>query len=348
MQRPEGNIHRIRRDPLRFELLRLFEAHLDPQSGSLQDPKAPSDFTANLGKPLTKALADPGLLRGLRTEALFEALIVSLGSVELIKQEDVGEAWTTRTGLKIPDYRIILPDANQFLVEVKHFHQSGTPTTPYRISANYFRGLETYENLVGSSVKLAVYWSAWNLWTLVPLSAWTKSGRPSLSLEKALQLNEMGMLGDLQVATEYPLRFRLVADQRAESTIDASGQAQFTIGDVEMYCRDRLLTKRHEQTIAMWLMLYGSWVEEATAEVRNHQPVAVDYVFAPQKPGQEEFSLVGALSSLFSRRYLSSTSDGDAVRRIGLSVSGGSLGAMIPDDYDSETLPLWRFRQATN
>jgi hypothetical protein len=48
--------------------------------------------------------------------------VVSLGKIALIKQEDAGPAWTTRRGLKIPDYRIVLPDGTTFLVEVKHFY----------------------------------------------------------------------------------------------------------------------------------------------------------------------------------------------------------------------------------
>jgi hypothetical protein len=34
-------------------------------------------------------------------------------------------------------------------------------------------------------------------------------------------------------------------------------------------------------------------------------------------------------------------SDADRVTRLGL-VVGGSLGSLIPDDYQSDTLPLWR------
>src|SRR4051794_39428005 len=99
MEDSTGDIQPIPRDPLRFDLLHLFAAHVADRSGTLQDASAHSEFVASLGQPLTDAVADSTLLRGLRTEALFAALVVSLGRIHLIKQEDVGPAWTTRRGL---------------------------------------------------------------------------------------------------------------------------------------------------------------------------------------------------------------------------------------------------------
>ena len=71
---------------------------------------AQGEFLASLGQPLTRAVADSTLARGLRTEAMFAALVVSLGRIALIKQEDVGPVWTARRELRVPDYRIVLPD----------------------------------------------------------------------------------------------------------------------------------------------------------------------------------------------------------------------------------------------
>jgi hypothetical protein len=65
----------------------------------------------------------------------------------------------------------------------------------------------------------------------------------------------------------------------------------------------------------------------------------------PQEDHYQGFEFVGTLSGLFSSMYLSSTSDADLVARLGIKVVGGSLGSLIPDDYQSDTLPLWRIRQ---
>jgi hypothetical protein len=194
-------------------------------------------------------------------------------------------------------------------------------------------------------VKLAVYWERWNCWTLVPLSACEHKGRPVLSLPRAVKANEMGMLGDLHVGTRFPLRFRVVADPARERTLSDDGEVAFTIGDVELYCGDRRLTGKREWTIAMWFMLYGRWEEEATAEISDGNLVAMDFTRTPPEDSGQGFEIVGTLSSLFSSMYLSSTSDADRVTRLGIYVVAGSLGALMPDDYHSDTLPLWRIHQ---
>lgn len=345
MEGSNGDIWPIPRTPLRFDLLQLFEAHLDARGGTLQDVNAQGEFVASLGQPLTHTVADSRLVRGLRTEAMFAALVASLGQIELIKHEDVGTAWTARRKLKIPDYRIVLPDSTTFLVEVKHFHQGGTPTKPFPISRNYLTALHAYGELVGCPVKLAVYWEQWNLWTLVPLSACEHRGRTALSMERAFKANDMGILGDLHIGTRFPLRFRLIADPTRERTLDGNGEVAFTIGGVELYCGDRRLIGKREQSIAMWFMLYGGWDEEATAEISDGKLVGADFIRMPQEDHGQGFELVGTLSSLFSSMYLSSTSEADRVTRLGIKVVAGSLGSLIPDDYQSNTLPLWRLHQ---
>jgi hypothetical protein len=57
MERSDGDIQRIPWDPLRFDLLQLFAAHLAAQGGTLQDPTAQGEFVASLHQPLTHAVA---------------------------------------------------------------------------------------------------------------------------------------------------------------------------------------------------------------------------------------------------------------------------------------------------
>jgi hypothetical protein len=344
MDSPGGDIRPIPRNPLRFELLHLFDAHVEAARGSLHDPEAPAKFIASLSQPLGASLADKTLLRGLNAEALFEALVVSLGRIQLVKREDSGATWTTRPRLTVPDYRIVLADGTGFLVEVKHFFQKGNPTKRFSITPNYLSGLREYEDIVGWPVKLAIYWSAWNLWTLVPLAACEETTPPSLALEQAMKANEMAVLGDLEVGTRFPLRFRVIADAKHERTLGADGEVQFTIGGVEMYCADRGLTLKREQNIAMWFMIFGAWSDEATAEITDNELVAVNFVSTPPEDPGQGFALVGSLSSLFSSMHRSSTLEGAKVTRFGLDIQPGSLGSLIPDDYTSESLPLWRFR----
>jgi hypothetical protein len=44
--------------------------------------------------------------------------------VKLLKQEDAGAIYANRKDLKVPDYRAILADDSQLLVEVKNFRST--------------------------------------------------------------------------------------------------------------------------------------------------------------------------------------------------------------------------------
>jgi len=78
----------------------------------------------------------------------------------------------------------------------------------------------------------------------------------------------------------------------------------------------------------------------------GHQPNPIsERDRTPQEDHHQGLESVGALSGLFSSMYLSSTSDADRVTRLGINVVGGSLGSLIPDDYQSDKLPLWGMKQ---
>lgn len=111
-----------------------------------------------------------------------------------------------------------------------------------------------------------------------------------------------------------------------------------------MYSGDKRLTRKREQSIAMWLMLFGQWQEEATADVRDEELVAVDFVMRPPEPSGEGYDLVGILSSMFTRVFINATTEEAAITRLGIDVRSGSLGSLIPDDYESEAISLWRFK----
>jgi hypothetical protein len=74
---------------------------------SLRDPATASDFITDVGEEVERALADPVLLQGQRVEAMFEALLVSLGDFKLLKAEDGGRLFPTN-GFRAPDFRIVL------------------------------------------------------------------------------------------------------------------------------------------------------------------------------------------------------------------------------------------------
>src|SRR5258708_13520035 len=100
---------------------------------------------------------------------MFEGLVVGLGQVKMIKQEDAGSAYADNQELKIPDFRIVLADGSRLLVEVKNFYQKDG-SEEFSLSEKYLAGLQRYADLDHSLLAVATYWVRWNIWTLLPSS----------------------------------------------------------------------------------------------------------------------------------------------------------------------------------
>ena len=75
--------------PKPFDLLGQFGIFGLEQEISLRDPEAKRAFGIPVGRAVDQALADPTLLHGQRTEAMFEALLVSLARYRLLKSESL-------------------------------------------------------------------------------------------------------------------------------------------------------------------------------------------------------------------------------------------------------------------
>jgi hypothetical protein len=61
------------------------------------------------------------LLHGQRAEAMFEAMLASLGDFRLAKPEDNGRI-VSNEPFRVPDFRIVLTSGEQWLVEVKNIY----------------------------------------------------------------------------------------------------------------------------------------------------------------------------------------------------------------------------------
>src|SRR6185503_7202366 len=83
------------------------------------------------------------------------------------------------------------------------------------------------------------------------------------------------------------LRLRVVADPSCERRLGDDGKVAFTIGDVELYCSNRRLTRQQERNIAMWFLLYGRWEEEATAEISDGELVGLDFIRSPPEDHEQ-------------------------------------------------------------
>jgi hypothetical protein len=330
---------------MRFDIFNVFAETGKSQRIPLSHPAAAEDFVGRVNASVKAALRNKAFLEGRRTEAMFGALVASLGSVQLLKEEDAGEIYATDDALRPPDFRLVLTDGKQVLVEVKNFYQGVTPTKDYSMDDAYLEGLSRYARVMGCDLKLAIYWVEWNKWTLTSTSVFeTVDKRRVLKMIDAYKFNEMSILGDVLVGTKFPLEMKLVADRTKPRAIDDKGIATFTVGSVELCCAGSPITDAVERRIAGFLMMYGDWsYNEPECKIDKNQVEAVLHKWEPEVDSKQGFEIVGSLSSMFSRFYgLATSSDVGTIEQLKLDVSPGSLGLLIPSNYKGTALPLWR------
>lgn len=338
---------RLPRDPMRFEIINAFDAFGRQEKVTLHEAAAADGFVAEIRASVTRSLENDAFLQGLRTQAMFESLVASLGAVKVLKQEDSGEIYVSddaENALEIPDYRLVLEDGSQMLIEVKNFYQRRDPTEAYSLDATYLEGLLRYAKLTACKLLIAVHWARWNFWSLVPPEVFSSDGKRSeLRLPVAMQANHMAILGDMSIGARFPLCLLMHTDKTKPRHIEPDGTATFTVSRVELQCADRVITDPREKQIATYLMFYGRWHYETELRTTGNEIDAFEHRWVPVEDTGQGFEIVGSLGEMFSAYYKFFTQEEDKVSRLGLDINPGSWGQLIPTDYKSETLPLWRF-----
>jgi hypothetical protein len=303
-------------------------------------------FGAHVAAAVDQALSDPLLLHGQRVEAMFEALLVSLGDFQLLKSEDAGRIFAAKR-FQVPDSRVVLKSGEQWLIEVKNVYEKN----PFRqrrrlMTREYRQGLEAYAAATGAELKVAVFWARWLLWTLVsPGRLADVDGNVALAMQSALQASELGRLGDRTIGTRPPLRLWLTMDPARTSAIGADGMVESIIGDAALYCGDTEIVDRVEQQIAWMFMQHGEWPgSEATPIVDGDRLIAIEFRWEPEEQVNEGFEMIGTLSRMFSRHFAEQTVKGREVVQLRAPLRRGWFAPLIAPDHVSQALPLWRFQ----
>jgi hypothetical protein len=337
---------RIPRDPEKFEVIDLFDAIGKKHNFKLHDKDSERDFLESIKTSLGRHKS-PIILHGRRVEAMFGYVAASLGRSTVVKREDSGEVFLESTDVKVPDYRVVTKEGDQFLVEVKNCHKSD-PFSKYSIKSTYLEGLKSYARLLNIDLKLAIYWSRWNKWVLIsPSDLECDDSACVTSFIDSYKQNKMTILGDITIGTTPPLVFQLLTDPRKPRHINANGKVGFTIGRIELVCAGKRITEEKEQNIAFYLMLFGDWpTNEPKALIENRELLGIEYMAEPiERTSGQGFEIVGAISGMISRHYNELTAPSGQIERLAPKVEPGMLGISIPDDYKGQQLPLWRFTQ---
>lgn len=330
-----------------FDLLGLLAAFARASGIALDDPVLIQTFTDDAARQLKGALDDPILLHGTRAERLFEAMVLTLGKFRLFKAEDNGSVHAT-TKLRAPDFRVVLENGEQRLIEVKNAYREAPLEQEIILKPAYYRSIQDYAEAVGAPLWLAIYWARWNIWTVVaPEPFCSPDGSVVIRLIDAVVVDQLAQLGDVLIATRPPLRIvRDISPQPHKGqTLDKLpfvSPARFFSGNVELFHpRDRKL--------AEILCLYGQWPAVGPEPILNRTDlIGAQFVFAPEEPSGQDFDSVGPASRIFSKFYATETVEGDRIIQL--------LGQPQPDWFASlndwpfaeSRLPLWLLRSRPN
>lgn len=325
-----------------FDLLASLAAFAQRNRIPLNDPALIDRFMADARPRLESALADKTLIHGSRTEKLFEATLLSLGRFRMLKTEDVGRVHGAGT-FRAPDFRVVLDDGVQWLIEVKNVRSQKPLKQATRMSAPYLASLQSYADLVGTPLRLAIFWSLWNIWTVISPDRFRRSdGSLRVTMQEAVMANESGKLGEVIIMTRPPLRLVLDANIKMPRSLSPEGLAQFIIGAATMFSGDTELTDVRDRRLAQILFMFGEWqIEGPFARMDGEQIAGVEFVARPEEPSDQGFDGIGWASRIFSRFYAQQTVDGDQVIQLNGEAAPDWFAPLEDWDFKNSNLSLW-------
>lgn len=340
---------RLTKDAEKFDVMDLFTSMASEYGYKLDDSASQGDFIERIQNSFEKRRNNDITVYGKRAESLFAYVVGALGKSVLLKQEDSGALYSTDDELIRPDYRLILKNGKQILVEVKNFHNRD-PSAQFTIKRHYFKKLKSYSDICGNDLMFAIYFSAWNHWALVAIDAFDENDNSyGIDFTAAMAKSEMSILGDQMIGTAPDLELHLLANEDEASTLDEKGQALFTTRKIKIFCAGNEIQDSLEQKIAFYLMRFGDWIgKDVEALFSNGKLLGMKFVFTPEDENEENFSFIGRLSSMVTNMFKEHTVKDGKVIAVSIPQEPEKFKVFIPDDYKGKDLPLWRFTMQAN
>jgi hypothetical protein len=270
---------------------------------------------------------------------------LSLGKFRLLKTEDVGRVHAADT-CRAPDFRVVLQDGEQWLIEVKNVRCKEPFKQETRMSAAYLASLQSYADTVGAPLKLAIFWSLWNIWTVVSPDRFRRPrGELRTTMQEAVVANELGRLGEVTIMTRPPLRLVFGAAADMPKSLSPEGMSRFIIGSAKLFCGEVELTDVRDRKLAEVLLLYGEWPADGPfAVVDDGQFAGVEFIAKPEESSSQGFDVIGLAIRIFSRFYAAQTIEGDQVIQLHGEAAPDWFAPLANWDFKKSELPIWLFR----
>ncbi len=327
---------RMKRNLKQFEIIDLFTAMARDEGFRLDDTNAIDNLIDTLKSNFQKSKSNPIQLYGKHTESLFAYVAGSLENIILLKQEDSGEIYCSNDEIKIPDFRLILKDETQILVEVKNCHSK-----VFSIKKNEITKLQKYAELNKVELKLAIYFSLYNKWFLLSLDSLNENNNSFIiDFKNDMGKSEMNLLGDRMLATTPNLELILELDNNKKNNTDG-----YDITKIRVLCSGSELENKFEKNLAIDFIRYGEW-EIFIKHLTNleSQLIGVHFIARPKNfiDGQH-FQIIGMKSSIISNKYKDITCKDGKIISISPQNNPSEFSVFIPKDYNSSKFPIWSF-----
>jgi hypothetical protein len=352
------SVKRLARQPGQIETLNFHAAVGVPVPGeqrSISDPERIEATLSEFGAGLRDSLATPSRIRGWISDQLFGLIAADLNGCLLVKQEDTGVLFYA-DDVKLPDWRLTLTSGESILVEVKSVDDSVPRVAKFRLAE--IRRLKRYAALSDLKLFIAVNWVSLNQWSLVPVEELAVvDSHYEISLIEALKQDHMGsLLNDQMLGLVPPLEFRMTLEESRETDrqVSPDGDAEsvssklsLTVKSVQTFGGGQEMLDEQEQSLVWFLVLHASWPIEETMSELGNGIWEMKFVMTPDEliEGQR-FAIIGRLSELYTRMFVSSTTstDENATTQLTIDIEPGTLPRLVPTTFKSKRLPLWRFR----
>lgn len=326
--------------------LDLFARLDDSSTGALGDEARLDAVIGRFREGVRTSLQNPARVYGWHTQVMFGQVVRALGAVVLLTEEDQGTTWARRSDRVHPgDYRAVLADGRNLSIEVKNHPVPGVDR-PFKMPKANLDGLVRYAALTRSAARVAIYWSGPSLWLLVDPEHFAIRGtKASIDMRVAMAESEMADLGDMMIGTVPPLEFAFKVHEIGERRPTGQDTAEVTIqiDATIISAGGRELTGAAERRLAFYLMWNGKWPETAHDDWEDGRLTRQRFRYEPEEwPREQGFAIVGFYSELLARSFWLQTSDEGVVTKLTADLDPHRQGFVIPADYHSDQLPLWR------
>ena len=332
------------RNPEKFDVLELFSSMATTNGYKINNLTSIEEFISCVKASIEESANNDITKFGKRIETQFAYVVGALGKAKLLKQEDSGNIYYTDDEIIAPDYKVILNDDSQILIEVKNFYSKDIKKE-FSLQKDYYLKVQRYSDINKISLKFAIYFTIMNQWVLLPISAFQENDTSyTIDLANAIAKSEMALIGDRRIGTTPNLEMHLLTNNSESKIVTTSGITDFTIRKIKFMCGNQEVTDDIEKNILFNLIRFGTWIEQdSEAIIENDKLLGIKIVYAPNELTEQGFEMIGLLSSMISNKFKELTIKNGKVESMDLGINPSEFKIFIPDDYDSKILPLWQF-----